>query len=95
MDTFGDEAEHGFRKVEGDDVGGGVAFEEDTVEAAFAGTDVEDAAMVEVAEGIEQKLDVVDARVDGGGEVLLIACGFIEGTADLAERDVSLRRSAE
>ncbi len=80
----GDELEHRLGEVQAPDFGGGVALGEDAGEAALAAADVEDAAARQVAEEFEDELDVVDAGIDGGGEVLLVARGFLEGSADAA-----------
>ena len=79
MDAFGDEAEHSFRDVEAPEFGLRLLLVEDAGEAALAATYVEDALAGERAEVLADELDVVNARVDGGGEMLLIGGGPVEG----------------
>ena len=44
----------------------------------FAAAHVEDAPAAQIAEVLPHQLHVPDARVDGGGEALLVAGGLIE-----------------
>ena len=54
----------------------------DAREAALAAADVEDAPAGQIAEVIANQLDVIDARIDGGGKVLFVARGFVERGLD-------------
>ena len=54
----------------------------DAGEAAFAAADIEHALAAQVAEVVADQLDVVDAGIDGGGEMLLVGGGLVEGGLD-------------
>lgn len=84
---FGRCAQHGESEVEGDDAGRGVALEKDTGEAAFTATGIEKQPAVQRAEIALQELDVIDARVDGGREMLLIGSAGFETFPDCSKRN--------
>ncbi len=77
-----DMAEHFRRDVQAPDFGFGFLLVEDAGEAAFAAADVEDAAAAEISQVVADELDVIDAWVDGGREMLLVRGGGIEGRLD-------------
>ena len=60
----------------------GLLLVEDAREAAFAAADVEHAFAGEIAEVLADQLDVIDPRIDGGGEMLFVARGFVERRLD-------------
>src|ERR1022692_4956640 len=53
-------------------------FLEHAREATLAAAHVQHAAAGEIAQMIADQLDVIDARIDGGGKMLLVARGFVE-----------------
>ena len=93
-DTGGYTAEHGFGQVKRSDAGVPMIILQHASEAAFAGAHVEDAPVIQFAEESQDQLDVEDARIDGGGEVLLVRRSLIEAAADLIEGGGGLRRLA-
>jgi len=76
------EPEHGLGEIQPGDLGTRMALGEHAGEPALAAAGVENALPGQVAEELQDQLDVVDARVDGGGEMLLVARGLLEGVAD-------------
>ena len=51
---------------------------EDAREAALAAAYVQHAPAAQIAQVFADQLDVIDARIDGGGKMLLVARGFVE-----------------
>src|SRR5262249_39227157 len=71
------------RDVDRADGGLRVPVVEDTDKASLPAADIEDALACQVTEKIEDQLDVVDARIDGGWEMLFVGGVAVEGGADL------------
>ncbi len=95
-DALRHKVQHGFGEIEGDYGRLGVPVMEDSGEAAFAAAVVQNSAAGLDSEPIQNQLNVINARVNGGREVLFVGGSLIEGTADLAKGSVPFRlRSAE
>ena len=59
-----------------------MTVEQDTRETALAAADVQHALAGQVAKVLENQLDVIDARVDRGREVLFVLRGLVKRGAD-------------
>src|ERR1051326_7775302 len=72
MDSRRYELQHLFRDVQAPDFRAGVLLLEDARKAALAAAYVEGALARQVAEVLEQQLDVIDTRIDGGRKMLFV-----------------------
>ena len=82
MDSLGHEAQHRFGDVEPPQFGLRFLLAKHTREAALAAAHIEHPLPAQRAEVFANQLDVVNARIDGGGKMLLVARGFIERGLD-------------
>ena len=82
MNVARHKTEHLLGDVESPNLGPGVPLLDHASEAALAAAHVENAAAAELAQVFQNQGDMVDARVNGGGEILLVTGGLIEAGAD-------------
>ncbi len=85
FDPFGNKMEHRRRQIEGRESRLRKAFLQNARESAFAAAGVERAAAVQIAEELDQQLNMIDPRVDGRGKILLVLGRFVEMFDDFAQ----------
>ena len=75
----GHEAQHLLGDIQPPKFGLRLLLVEDAREAAFAAAHIEHALAAQFAQMLADQFDMINARVDGGREMLFIARGFVEG----------------
>ena len=80
--------QHGFGQIEPDDRRLWITLGQHAREPALAASHIQHALAVEVAEIIQDKLDVVNPRIDGGREILFVGGRFVEVLDDLTQGNV-------
>ena len=82
VDVARHKMEHLLGHVESPNLSPGVVLPDHAREAALAAAHVKNAAAAERAHVFQDQGDMVDAGVNGGGEILLVTGGLIEAGAD-------------
>jgi len=92
VDPRRDVAQHLLADVQAPQFGLRLLLLEDARETALAAAHVQHAPAGKIAEMLLDQLDVIDAGIDGGGEMLLVVRGLLEGVADPPAQTIAPHR---